>query len=217
MITRSKNNFFLLVAIGVLLIAACSLPGPSQRPAKQTYVLQGGPVSQPREAMISKPCASLRISLPGSAPGINTVRMAYTTELNRLDYFAYNEWVATPARMIASMMESRIDALGLFSAAILGSSDIKTDFRLDSEVRVLQQDFANGTSTVTLTIKVTLIEVANRSLLNSKTFSYREPADGENAEAGVAAANRAAKHFLVDLTAFLSESINPAFCKGSSS
>ena len=212
MITRSKNSFFLLVASSVLLIAACSLPGPSQRPAKQTYVLHGEPVSQPPEAITSKPCASLRVSLPGSAPGINTVRMAYTTEPNRLDYFAYNEWVATPARMIASMMESRIDALGLFSVVILGSSDIKTDFRLDSEVRVLQQDFTKGTSTVTLSIKVALVEVANRSLLNSKTFSYREPADGENAEAGVAAANRAAEHFLVELTAFLSESIKPVEC-----
>jgi len=202
MITRSKNSFFLLVAASVLLIASCSLPGPSGRPAKQTYVLQG--------------CASLRVSLPGSAPGINTVRMAYTTEPNRLDYFAYNEWVATPARMIASMMESRLDALGFFSTVVLGSSDIKTDFRLDSEVQVLQQDFAKGISTVNLTIKVTLIEVASRSLLNSKTFSYREPADGENAEAGVAAANRAAEHFLVDITAFLSASINPAFCKDSS-
>ena len=216
MITQRKNSFFLLVAASVLLIASCSLPGPSQRPAKQTYVLQGGPVSQPSEAMTSKPCASLRVSLPGSAPGINTVRMAYTTEPNRLDYFAYNEWVATPARMIASMMESRLDALGLFSAVVLGSSDIKTDFRLDSEVQALQQDFTKGTSTVTLSIKVALVEVANRSLLNSKTFSYREPADGENAEAGVAAANRAAEHFLVDLTAFLSASINPAFCKDSS-
>lgn len=217
MITRSKNSFFLLVAASVLLIASCSLPGLSQRPAKQTYVLQGGAVSQPSEAMTSKPCASLRVSLPGSAPGINTVRMAYTTEPNRLDYFAYNEWVATPARMIASMMEFRLDALGLFSAVVLGSSDIKTDFRLDSEVQSLQQDFTNETSTAVLTIKVTLINVANRSLLNSKTFSYREPADGENAEAGVAAANRAAEHFLLDLTAFLSESVNPAFCKGSSS
>jgi len=210
--TLSKNSLFLLVAASVLLIASCSLPGPSQRPAKQTYVLQGGPVSQPPEVMTPKPCASLRVGMPGSAPGINTVRMAYTIEPNRRDYFAYHEWVATPARMIASMMESRLDALGLFSAVIPGSSDIKTDFRLDSEVQVLQQDFAKGTSTVTLTIKLTLVEVANRSLLNSKTFSYRESADGENAEAGVAAANRAAEYFLVDLTAFLSESIKPVEC-----
>jgi cholesterol transport system auxiliary component len=217
MIAPSRNILVLLVAASVLLITACSLPGPSARPAKQTFMLQGGPVSQHPEARISKPCVSLRVNLPGSAPGVNTVRMAYTTEPNRLDYFAYHEWVATPARMIASMMESRLDGLGLFSAVVLGSSDIKTDFRLDSEVQSLQQDFVKGSSTVNLTIKVTLIKVASRSLLNSKTFSYREPADGENAEAGVAAANRAAEHFLVDLTTFISESINPAFCKDSSS
>ena len=210
--TQSRYILVLLVAASVLLIAACSLPGPSKRPAMQTYLLQGGPVSQPAEVMTPRPCVSLRVGLPGSAPGINTARMAYTTEPNRLDYFAYHEWVATPARMISSMMESRLDTLGLFSAVILGSSDIKTDFRLDSEVQALQQDFAKGTSTVVLIIKVTLIDVANRSLLNSQTFSYREPAKGENAEAGVAAANRAAEHFLVDLTAFLSESIGPLEC-----
>jgi ABC-type uncharacterized transport system auxiliary subunit len=93
----------------------------------------------------------------------------------------------------------------------VGSPDVRTDLRLDSEVQVLQQDFSSKGDTLNLSIRVSLVEVQTRTLLGSRSFSYREPAEGGNAGAGVDAANRAANLFLDDLTAFLytsSEKIN---------
>jgi ABC-type uncharacterized transport system auxiliary subunit len=139
--------------------------------------------------------------------------MAYSTEPNRLDYFAYHEWIAPPAKMIASSMESRLQAAGLFSVVLVDSPDIRTDLRLDSEAQVLQQDFTGDGSTLNFTTRVNLVEVETRTLLGSETFSYREPA-GENAEAGVLAANRAANLFLDDLTAFLAAAIEKIECPG---
>lgn len=195
-----------------LLIAACSLPGRPASTPTQTFVLQGNPVWQPPPGQVVKPCLSLRVSLPESAPGLNTVRMAYTTEPNRLDYYAWHEWVATPARMIAVIMETRLDKTGMFGAVVSGSSDINTDLRLDSEILSLQQDFSKAGSSVSLAIKVKLVDVVDRSLLASKTFSYRLPASGENAEAGVLAANQAAENFLGELAEVLSASIHPIDC-----
>jgi len=133
--------------------------------------------------------------------------MVYSTQAPRLDYFAYHEWADTPARMIAAMIETRLDASGLFGAVLRGSSDVRTDLRLDSELMRLQQNVKGADSAVELTIKVSLVDVSSRSLLDAKTFSYKQTASGANPEAGAAAANQAANRFLADLTAFLSRSI----------
>ncbi len=141
-----------------------------------------------------------------------TSRMAYTTEPRRLEYFAYHDWVDTPAKMISTMIESRLEHVGMFGAIVSGSPDIRTDYRLDSELQRLLQVFDTGGSRTILTIKVNLISVPDHSLLNSKTFDYVEPASGANPESGVAAASRAAERFLVDLAAFVSESVEQFDC-----
>lgn len=208
----ARNSVIFSVTLITLLITACGLPGSSKATVKQAYVLQGAQPSSIPDGLVPKPCLSLRVSQPESAPGFNTVRMAYRIEPNRMDYFAYHEWVATPARMMASLIETRLDESGLFGAIVAGSSDIRTDLRLDSEVLSLQQEFEDGTSNVTLAVKVNLVKVSNRSLINSRTFSYRVAADEQNAEAGVVAANLATERFLDDLARFVSSAVKPMEC-----
>jgi cholesterol transport system auxiliary component len=195
-------GFSILIAAAFISITTCSIPGPSQQTAKQFFVLQDQGVSIPAPDPASKPCFSLRITTPGSTAGLNTTRMAYSNKPNRLDYYAYHEWVAPPAKMIASLMESRLQANGLFTSVMVGSPDVRTDFRLDSELQVLQQDFTANGDHLNLAIRVDLVESATRALLGSETFAYRETAGG-NAEAGVEAANRAVNRFLAELTVFL--------------
>lgn len=208
----TRKGLILIVSVVTLLVTACSLPGSSKGTMKQVFVLQGEAGSTVSGDLTAMHCLSLRLSLPESAPGFNTVRMAYQIEPNRLDYFAYHEWAATPARMLASVMEGRLDASGMFGAVISGSADIRTELRLDSEVLALQQDFSEQTSAVWLAIKVNLVDVSNRSLIGSRAFSYRVPAAEQNAEAGVVAANQATDQYLNDLLAFLSESVSSIQC-----
>lgn len=192
----------IFVAAALLSITTCSIPGPSQQTAKQFFVLQDDDVSIPVPAPVSKPCLSLRISSPGSAAGLNTTRMAYSNAPNRLDYFAYHEWIAPPAKMVGSLMESRLQAAGLFTTVMVGSPDVRTDLRLDSEVQVLQQDFTANGDHLNLAIRVNLVDVRTRALLGAETFHYHEAAGGD-AEAGVEAANRAVNRFLDELTGLL--------------
>jgi len=199
------NRFCRTICIVVALaaVAACSLPGSSRNTAKQLYVLQGREISSPVSIPVVQPCLALRVNTPGSSAGLNTARMAYSTEPNQLDYFAYHEWVAPPAKMIAAMIETRLETSALFGLVISGSPDIRTDLRLDSELQVLQQDFAGNSSTVKFAMRVNLVDVASRTLIGSKTFSYRESTEDENAESGVAAANRVADRFLDELVTFV--------------
>lgn len=207
----------LLVVALLVLMGGCTLFGQSQTPAKQSYLLQSEGTSGASAAEQARPCLTLRVSMPSSAPGVGTTLMAYTTEPPRLDYFAYHKWVDTPARMIAALIEKRLDSSALFGAVVTGSSDIRTDLRLDAEIKSLQQDFSGAKSTLGLVIKISLVEVSSRSLLRSETFSYAETVNGGNAEAGVAAANRAADQFLADLTLFVAESISGFDCPPSGS
>ncbi len=194
------------IVVSLAAIAACSLPGSSRNTAKQLFVLQDRDISSPVSAPIVNPCISLRVGATGSAAGLNTARMAYSAEPNQLDYFAYHEWVAPPARMIAALIETRLETSALFGLVIAGSPDIRTDLRLDSELQVLQQDFAENGSTVKFTMRVNLVDVASRTLIGFETFNYHESTEDDNAESGVAAANRMADRFLDDLVTFLRNS-----------
>ena len=202
---------FPLTVIG-LLISACGLPGNPKSTQKEVFILQAEQISSRPGNLASRPCLSLRIRQPESAPGLDTARMAYRTDSNRIDYFAYNEWVASPARMMAALMEARLDESGMFGSIVSGSSDIRTDLRLDSHVLSLYQDFTGETSAALLSVKVNLIDVSGRTLMNSETFSYRVPATERNAESGAVATNQAAGRFLDDLTNFISVAIDPMTC-----
>lgn len=207
----SKRAYFLLLSALAAFIGGCSLPGKSAAPARQTYLLQDKATPGASPAAQARQCLSLRVSAPAAAPGFSTIRMVYTRQPPRLDYFARNEWADAPARMLATMMEARLDASGLFGVVLSGSSDVRTDLRLDAELKSLQQDFSGEASTLKLQVKASLVKVSDRSLLAAKTFSYAESAGGDPAS-GVAAADLAAQQFLADLTAFVAGAISPLEC-----
>lgn len=197
-----------------LVIGACALPLPGSQPSKTpgTYFLQDETGAQPVPAADRRACLTLRIGSPGSAPGFTSESMAYVRQAGQMEYFAYHQWVDTPARMLAVLMEKRLDSSGLFGAVVSGSPDIRARMRLDSTVIRLQQDFTGASSTIELIVKVKLMDSRDRSLSGARTFSYTEPVGAENPEAGVAAANRAVGQFLSDLVTFVGQSIAPVTC-----
>ncbi len=196
----------------VMLVAGCSLPGPRQGVVSQHYMLDGGGSHEEHSVRVSRPCLTLRVSTPGSAPGFGTSRMAYINAPPRLDYFAYHAWVDAPARMLETLLVTRLERTGMFGAVLSGTQEVRTKLRLDSELQRLVQTFDESGSTVNLEIRVVLIDTASRSLAGSRTFSYFESAVDENPVAGVAAANRAANRFVEDLLEFLANAINSYEC-----
>ena len=193
----------------LLLMTACSLPGKSPKKPSHFYLLQGGGYTSATTECLPKPCPSLRISTPVAAPGYDTTRIAYVTEPPRLDYFAHHLWVDPPARMLATAMEVRLDASGLFGAVLSQTSGVDTNLRLDTELLRLQQVFSGNSSSVELVVKVVLVDLERREWLVSHTFEYEEIAAGANPAAGVDAAERAVTRFLNDLTEFLAAAMRP--------
>lgn len=209
---NSVQPLALLMLLMAGILSGCALPGPTKTPAQKTYFLQSDETPNKSPSALSDSCALLRISSPVSSPGFTTSRMAYSVEPQRVDYFAYHEWVDSPAKMLATLIESQLDHRGLFRAVVKDSPDIRTHYRLDSELQRLLQIVDADKSWVVLEVKVKLIAVADHTLLNSRTFAYSEPASQANPEAGVAAANRAAQNFLDDLVTFLTETLDQTDC-----
>lgn len=208
---KSLRNALFAAALASVVFA-CSLPGPRQDAARHSFMLEAAASGDDRRAVASDTCPSLRITTPGSAPGFKTSRMVYIDQPPRLDYFAYHEWVDTPARMLEVLMATRIENAGLFDAVFTGTRDVSAALRLDSELRRLVQIFDRSGSSVRLDVKVNLIDTATRSLVSSRIFNYEESASGENPVEGAAAANRAASRFGDDLIDFLSASTRPLDC-----
>lgn len=194
------------------LITGCSIPGPRQATMSHSYMLDGGVSREVRSDHVSRPCLTLRVGTPGSAPGFGTSRMAYINAPPRLDYFAHHAWIDAPARMLETLLVTRLVHAGMFGAVLSGAQEVRTELRLDSELQRLVQNFDESGSTVRLEIRVVLIDTASRSLAGSRTFSYTESAVENNPLAGVAAANQAAGRFIEDLLQFLADTIDPYEC-----
>jgi len=195
-----------------LLLGGCTLPGPKPSIPKSTYLLEGSESFGRVEAAPAAPCLTLGISIPQSAPGLTTSRIAYMEQPYRIDYFAYHEWADTPARMILSLLEERLDASGLFRAVVTNSGTVRPQLRLQTKILRLQQVFASTESEVELKAKITLFDVSRHSLLQTRTFALSEPAKRNNPYEGVVAANRAVERLLNELLDVIADTLAQMPC-----
>jgi len=202
----------LLIVTITSLISCSMMPFNNNNDTLQTYLLQDIQ-NIPTAAAPTYGCSSLRIARPTSSPGFRTARMAYMTVQNRLDYFAYHEWVDAPATMLASIIEQRLETDRIFSSVLSGSTDIKTDWRLDLNLLALYQDFTTAQqSRIVFKVKVSLLDLHNRILIDTKTFEYIVNTEINNAEAGVTAANKAVVDFLTELNRFIWKAASKTEC-----
>jgi cholesterol transport system auxiliary component len=197
-IARSPVVFLLLA----LTVAGCTLTGRSTVPAPRVFLLTD--VSAELEPRTAEPRSgqTLRIAAARSAPGFNTRRMAYVRPGEGLRYFAWHEWADTPAQLLASLAEQRLDGTNRFASVISGAPEVSTDLRLELSQVSLLQTVLGAKSSVALSAKATLVDSRERRVLGSCRLTISEEAAADPA-AGAAAADRAASRLLDALTEFL--------------
>ena len=186
----------------VALLAACAAIQPPEVEHASTYVLEAPPaagVPRPRRDLV------LEVTLPRARPGFDTPQMAYTQRANALEYFAKNRWADTPARMLAPLLAQALDHSGGFRAVVQAPSLAAANFRLDTELVRLQQEFGAKPSRVRLTVRAQLIDADARRVLASAEFDETEAAPSDDPYGGVVAANRALGRLLERLATFCAE------------
>jgi cholesterol transport system auxiliary component len=197
----------LAAALSLLLAGGCGALKVS--PPSHVHSLSGPRGAAMPLARSGKPPAAATLTLtvgpPHAAAGFDSPRMMYTRRPGQLEYFANNEWVDTPARMLAPLLVSAIENSGAFRAVVQMPTGAVGDLRLDTEILRLQQDFLVTPSQARFTVRAYLIESATRRVIATRDFDASVPAASENPDGGAAAAQHAAQTVLAQLAAFCTE------------
>lgn len=179
------------------LIAACS---PVKATFDNQYALEL--FSAKTMSRASKPL-SLLVSMPDATAGYQSEQMIYTDKAFELSHFAHNAWVSSPANMLYPLITQSLQQTHVFFAVASGPDADKTDYRLDTQLIELKQDFTKKPSEVSLTARAVLTHIPDNRTVVSRTFQQRIPCPEDTPYGGVLAANQAVLAFTEHLTAFV--------------
>jgi len=202
---RSAQGLVLIACL--LTFSACSLLNPVAAIPPTFYTLDSPrnawPVSAPSPTASSKARPTLIISPPHASAGLDSTRIIYVQSDHTLSYFAHNEWVDPPARMLGTLLVSALGSSGAFRAVVLSPSAATGELRLDTDLVRLQQDFQTQPSRVQFTLRATLVHDKSRRVLAWRTFTSEVDAPSNTPQGGVLAANAAVQQVLEALVEFM--------------
>jgi len=210
--TSLPNEWRLVAAaLSLTLVCGCGAIGPAASPRPNFYSLadaRNSATPAPPRAAVTAP--TLIVSPPHAAAGFDSQRIMYLRQADQLEYFAQNEWIDTPARMLAPRIVAAVERSGAFRAVVQTPSPAAGEMRLDTEILRLQHEFLSAPSRVRFTLRAYLVESATRRVIASREFEAAVPAASEDPYGGVVAANRAVQTVLENLSAFCAEAARSA-------
>ncbi len=193
------------------LLGGCSVLESSNNSPPGFYTLgpaPGDPVhSTPRPVAPNASAPTLLVLAPAAAAGFDSQRIIYIRQDHRIEYFARNEWVDTPSRMLQGLLIEAMARSGVFSAVSPASGAAGGDIRLDTEIVRLQHEFQTQPSQVRFTLRATLVEDRSRRVLAWREFDTVRPAASDDPYGGVTAASAAVQETLQQLATFSRKAI----------
>lgn len=192
------KHMMLLLAIP-LVIAGCS-----SVPQKKSYTL-----STDTSSVVAgnKALPSLMISQVKSLGRLST-DMIYSRSANEIESYTQSDWVTPPTQLIQGALTQDLEARGLFQYVIMAPNSVPATNRLDITIQEMNQIFTNDKQNhIVLRLQVHLINNANNKIIKTFTYNVNEPGNAYNAEAGVAAYNRALNQIATRLAADVSQTL----------
>lgn len=179
------------------LLTACS---PIQPDVSNQYRLE----SYSAKKMNTKATRlSLLVSQPDAMAGYQTEQMLYTDKPFELSHFAHNAWSSSPANMLYPLMVQSLQKTHVFFAVASGPDADKADYRLDTQLIELQQNFLTKPSAIELTVNVVLTHIQDNRMVSSRIIKERINCPENTPYGGVIAANQAAYAFTDQLVHFV--------------
>jgi cholesterol transport system auxiliary component len=197
-------------ALSLTLVCGCEALQPAVAPLASFFSL-GDPRSRAQVAQRAPASApTLIVNRPHAAAGFDSQHIMYVRQASQLEYYANNEWIDTPARMLAPLIVAAVEQSGAFRAVVQTPSTATGDIRLDTEVMRLQHEFLSTPSRVRFTLRAYLVDNATRRVLASREFEAVAAAPSEDPRGGVMAAHEAVRSVLEELAAFCAETARSA-------
>ncbi len=179
----------IIIFLTALLLGACGITSPVKLSRQSSYTIIGPYLAAPR---YSKSLNTILISQPIANSGYQTSNMIYVDTVYKLKAFAHHRWVAPPTEMLLPLLAERLRSSGYFKAVLTPPFSGITNYRLDTRLLVLQQEFLRPISLVRLSIQVTLVSSMTHRVISSRRFQVLVSAPDNNPYSGVLATNKAA-------------------------
>jgi len=194
------RNFAAVIVTGLasLTLGGCTVLQPVKPATINTYALE----AQFEPVATGAGEKTIVVNTPSALSGFNSPRMVYTKRLYEIGYFSENQWVDSPARMLAPLLVKALEHSAKYQAVLDARSSANADLRLDTEIIRLQHEFMTRPSQVHLTVRAQLLDIGRRRVLASREFDVVEAVPGDDPYEGVIAANRAVKILLQQIADF---------------
>ncbi|MBM2803930.1 MAG: putative ABC-type transport system, auxiliary component [Deltaproteobacteria bacterium] len=193
-----------IVSFTLIVFSSACVLGPSDTSTPRTYFLNPEiSWKNPHGYGERLGTAVLLITQPKAQAGFDTARMAYLVRPYEINYFAFNQWADTPARLLHRIMVENLDKIGLWSAVLQTPGTVPAQYRLDCDNLILEQQFFSRPSRVRLSVRAQIIETKKPAILATRYFEVLEVAPTDDAYGGVQAGNHAAEKLLIELAAWL--------------
>lgn len=137
---------------------------------------------------------SLLVMQPVALDGYDTEQMLYVNQPYQVGEFANNMWMSPPATMLLPVLMRGIESSHYFYAVTSDLNISKTDYRLESVLIRLQQNFLTKPSRIQLAMQVTLIRNSDSGLVATDIISESLTCPQDTPLGGVIAANQASRH-----------------------
>ena len=147
--------------------------------------------------------ASILISPPEAVAGYQTEQMLYVNKPFELASFAHSSWIAPPADMLYPLIVQSVQRSGYFYAVSSGANAEQADYRLDTQLIKLEQNFLSKPVKTVLIAKIVLSNAKNNQVIASRMIHRAIPCPTDNPYGGVVAANQASHEFTAELSHFI--------------
>ena len=146
---------------------------------------------------------SLLISQPEAVAAYQTEQMYYVKKPYGLNAFVRNSWVSSPANMLFPLLIQSMQNTGYFHAVVSAPYADKANYRLDTQIIELQQNFLVTPSVLEMTVKVVLTQLDDNRIIASRIICLRVNCPEDTPYGGVIAANQATKALTAMVSTFV--------------
>jgi cholesterol transport system auxiliary component len=198
-----KRITLLGISISLLGLVACS---PVKIPVTNQYQLNAYSTKQMSAHARN---ISIWVTPPEAAAGYQTEQMIYVKKPYELAAFVKNSWTNAPGEMLYPLIVQSLQRTGFFHAVISSTYSLGADYRLDTQVLSLQQNFLKKPSVLEFSAKVVLTRIRDNKVLASRIITQHIPCSMDTPYGGVIAANVATRQFTAVLSDFVIAHIKP--------
>lgn len=191
-----KTIYVGLCAVWMVMLGACAIK-PSVVNQYQLTAYDASVQSK------SKTHHTITVTQPMAMAGYDTEKMLYIIKPFQLSAFANNSWASAPATMLFPLITESLEKSGYFFAVVSGTGTDVTEYRLETELITLQQNFLIKPSQLELAVQMTLIHVVDNRVVAAKTVHERIPCKLDAPYGGVRAANHATRIVTHKITQFV--------------